>query len=132
VDRVPVGRLQPGRQAGRPGRQKRETELLSARSPVKWSRDQTVPDTCLQEEPPVNYISLTTARLAVQYVVPEQCQAEPWGFHKGSSTFHLKAYILVNLYTAYVCIPSNYLLLTSVSTRYMQSDTVDVKTGEFK
>jgi hypothetical protein len=79
----------------------------------------------------VNCIPLSMARLVVQYAMSEGCQAEQWGFHKGSSTFHPKACVLVKLYTICVSIPSNYLLLTSATTRYMQSDTAAAQSGEF-
>ena len=64
--------------------------------------------------------------------MPERCQAKPWGFREGSSTFHPKAYVSVKLYTIYVSIPSNYLLLTSATTRYIQSDTGAAQSGEFE
>ena len=79
----------------------------------------------------MNYISLSISRQVVQYAISERCQTEPWSCHKGSSTFHPKAYVLVKLYTIYVSIPSNYLLLTSASTRYMQSDTAPAQSGRF-
>lgn len=88
-----------------------------------------MPDICLREEPPVNYISLSIARLVVQYAMSERCQAETWGCHKGSSTFHTEAYVLVELYTVYVSIPSNYFVLTSASTQYMQFDTPAAESG---